>query len=174
MQKCGFISTCFLILSFIAISNLKAQSQEIAEFTVHAGELERQNTPVSASLDGIPLGLQTGHHLQLYEIVDGEEERVASQLDADGYDKTLRWILNGETPAGTKRNFILKREACNEEKAEKAVHFEDDGKSLTLGTTRPPRVGETPITLSCGAPEPTWLSGRAGSRIISLHYMWNH
>lgn len=155
MQKCGFISTCFLILSFIAISNLKAQSQEIVEFTVHAGELERQNTPVSASLDGIPLGLQTGHHLQLYEIVDGEEERVASQLDADGYDKTLRWILNGETPAGTKRNFILKREAGNEEKAEKAVHFEDDGKLLTLGTTRPPRVGETPITLSCGAAEPT-------------------
>ncbi|MDZ7692817.1 MAG: DUF6807 family protein [Balneolaceae bacterium] len=111
-----------------------ANHQEIAEFTVHSGEFDRNNAPVSASLNGVPLGLQTGQELQLYEIVDGKEQPVASQLDASGYDKTLRWILSGETPAGEQRNFLLKREKASEKsgESEKAVHFKDDGESLTL------------------------------------------
>ncbi|MDR8390077.1 PmoA family protein [Aliifodinibius sp. S!AR15-10] len=131
----GFYLFTFFALSLLLIppAHLFAQSQEIAEFTVKAGEYDRNNTPVSASLEGIPLGLQTGQELQLYEIVDGNEEPVASQMDASGYSKTLRWVLRGETPAGAKRNYILKREA-EETTAdtEKAVHFTDDGESLTL------------------------------------------
>jgi hypothetical protein len=128
---------CYLfIVSFLTgnARNLQAQSQEIAEFTVSAGEFDRLHTPVSASLEGIPLGLQTGLHLQLYEITDGEEKIATSQLDSDGYEKTLRWILTGKTPAGSKRSYILKRESDSNgsEKVEKTVHVEDDGKSLTL------------------------------------------
>lgn len=129
----GRAIVCLLFAVLSADAEVQAQSQKIAEFTVKAGEYDRSNTPVSASLEGIPLGLQTGQKLQLYEIVDGNEEGVASQLDADGYEKTLRWMLKGETPAGTGRNYVLKREVeSNSDDIKKAIHIEDDGKSLTL------------------------------------------
>src|SRR5690625_5750103 len=89
---------------------IQAQSIEIAEITVKAGEVDRMNTPASASLEGLPIGLQAGRQLQLYEMADGGEEAVASQLDADGYEKTLRWIVRGETPAGTRRHYVLRSE----------------------------------------------------------------
>lgn len=131
--KTLFFFFCTVLLFLSTGSKMQAQSQEIAQFTVKAGDYDRVNTPVSASLEGIPLGLQTGQKLQLYEIVDDTEEVVPSQLDGDGYEKTLRWILSGETPAGTNRNYILKREAeGSSEDAGKAIHIEDDGKALTV------------------------------------------
>ena len=132
--KCfSFLSTTILFFLF-SFTNLYAQSLEIAELAVHAGQFDRNNTPVNASLEGVPLGLQTGYELQLYERVDGKQKPVASQLDSDGQEKTLRWILSGKTPAGTKRNFVLKREKGSDdaEEVEETVHFTDNGKSLTL------------------------------------------
>ncbi|MCW9706371.1 PmoA family protein [Fodinibius salsisoli] len=110
------------------------QSQKVADLTVQAGEYDRTNTPVSASLEGLNLGLATGQELRLYEVVDGEEKAVDSQLDASGDEKKIRWILRGKTPAGNQRNYILKREpySGSTENDANAVHFSDNGKSLTL------------------------------------------
>ena len=54
---------------------------------MHAGAFERVNTPVEASLEGVPLQQQSGA-LQLYEITSGQETPVASQLEA-GSSKRL-------------------------------------------------------------------------------------
>lgn len=122
-----------LVLALSAYMDAHGQSQKIAEITVKAGGFDRYYTPVSASLEGIPLGLQTGRRLQLYEVVKGKERAVASQLEADGYEKKLRWILEGKTPAGTHRNYILKSEDKNSPDAtDEAIHIRDDGKSLTV------------------------------------------
>ncbi|MFH5883465.1 ThuA domain-containing protein [Halalkalibaculum sp. DA3122] len=191
-KLCGFLSLVIAVaFSAFPADALFAQSQEIAEVTVKAGEYDRSNTPVSASLNGIPLGLQTGQELQLYEIVDGEQHPVASQVDADGYDKTLRWILRGETPAGAKRNYLLKR--VPEDKTgepEKAVHITDDGKSLTLMVddqkvlsyryaTKSPPEGVSDLYSRSGYIHPLWSpEGEVITRIQpSDHYhhygIWN-
>ena len=88
------ILAVFVSLVFLA-SALKAQPNTVAEFSVHAGAFERVNTPVEASLEGVPLQQQSGT-LQLYEITGGQETPVASQLEA-GSSKRLTWILKGET-----------------------------------------------------------------------------
>ncbi|HLR33477.1 MAG TPA: PmoA family protein, partial [Fodinibius sp.] len=123
-----------LALMVSAHAEIQAQSFEIAEITVKAGEVDRMNTPVSASLEGLPIGLETGRKLQLYEIIGGGEEAVASQLDAAGYEKTLWWIVRGETPAGTKRHYVLRSEPVTSSPGDTdpPVHVSDDGKSLTL------------------------------------------
>lgn len=178
-------------LLLISPACLFGQSQEIAEFTVKAGEYDRNNTPVSATLESIPLGLQTGQVLQLYEIVNGIEEPVVSQIDASGYAKTIHWILDGETPAGDKRNYILKREAEDvNNDVEKAVHFTDDGKSLTIKVNdkkalsyqyalKSPPKGVSELYTRSGYIHPLWTpEGEVLTRIQpSDHYhhygIWN-
>lgn len=183
--------SCVVLIVLFAGTEVHAQSQQIAEFTVKAGDYDRNNTPVSASLEGTPLGLQTDQTLQLYEVVNGTEEAVPSQLDADGYEKTLRWILSGETAAGTDRDYILKREAENGSgDVEKAVHIEDDGKSLTVMsnekkvlsyryTTKSPPEGVSELYSRSGYIHPLWSpEGEVITRIQpSDHYhhygIWN-
>ena len=80
------ILVVFVSLVFLA-SALKAQSNTVAELSVHAGAFERVNTPVEASLEGVPLQQQSGA-LQLYEITGGQETSVASQFEA-GSSKRL-------------------------------------------------------------------------------------
>lgn len=131
------LASCIAALSVILLSVspflLNAQSTELAEFTVHSGEFKRVNTPVSASLEGIPLELHSGR-LQLFEVVNGEEKPVDSQLDGD-YDRTLRWILKGETAPRTERSFVLKSVSGDSQTNgddNNAIEIEDDGESLTL------------------------------------------
>jgi len=190
----GFVSSLIiaLLLIFLPFYALQAQAQEIAEFIVYSGEYDRHNTPVSASLNRVQLGLQSGQDLQLYELVDGKEQSVASQLDSNGYEKTLRWILSGETPAGEQRTYILKREKASEssEGKQKAVHFKDDGKSLTLMVnnnkvlsyryaTMPAPEGVPHLYQRSGYIHPLWsLEGTVITRIQpSDHYhhygIWN-
>lgn len=129
------LSFILFVFSLINLSpaNLHAQSQEIAEFTVKAGTYHRTNVPVSASLENLPIGVQSDQKLQLYEIKDGEEQQVISQLDANGFQKSLRWILTGDTPAGTNRTYILKKESSNSSKGvENSIRVINNGEELTL------------------------------------------
>lgn len=164
-----------LIVLLPAGKNLYGQSpHEIAEFTVSAGDYDRNNTPVSASLEGIPLGLQAGQELRLYERTAGEDKAVASQLDVDGYEKKLRWILRGETPAGAKRNYILKREAAGSsasadpDRAGKAIHISDDGKSVTVMASDKKVLSYRYAT----KPSPEGVSGLY-SRSGYIHPLWS-
>jgi len=132
---CSFIFLIIPLIYFSPFSLLKAQSTDLALFTVHSGDITRMNLPVSASLAGVPLHYRSGS-LQLFEIVNGNEERpTASQVDG-GFDLTLRWILSGETAPGETRQFILKSIPENEQQEENKdgniVQIEDDGKSLLL------------------------------------------
>ncbi|MDX1637420.1 MAG: DUF6807 family protein [Balneolaceae bacterium] len=192
MELLQTVASALLLLLLSVSSIAEAQSREIAQFTVHAGDEDRHNTPVSASLEGIPLGLQTGQQLQLYEVVNGELQPVASQLDADGFDKKLRWVLSGETPAGAKRNYLLKREPEpeNQEDTTSAVYFTDDGQSLTLMVndkkvlsyryaTMPAPEGVSDLYQRSGYIHPLWTpEGEVLTRIQpSDHYhhygIWN-
>lgn len=123
-----------LIFSLLTISpGLEAQSTRIAEFSVEAGIYDRTNAPVSVSLENLPIGLHSGQELQLYEIKDGQEYEVDSQLDENGYEKFLRWIIRGDTPPGTTRTYILKKEdKSSKEKNKNTIRVTDNGENLTL------------------------------------------
>lgn len=126
----------FLLMVFCAVP-LKAQSNKVAEFSVRSGTFERVNTPVTASLEGVPLRLASGS-LQLYEITDGEEVPVSSQLEA-GDPKRLTWILKGETPPGTIRNYELRVVGSGAQSSDQGVKVADTGQSLRI------QMGDRPI-----------------------------
>lgn len=112
-------------------------TNKVAEFSVHAGSFERVNTPVAASLEGVPLRLASGS-MQLYEVTGGKEVPVASQLEA-GPPKRLTWILEGTTAPGTVRNFELRVADAEEGTPTHAIDVADNGKSLRI------QAGDKPI-----------------------------
>lgn len=127
------LGICFLAASAFLISfapGASAQSNTVAEFSVHSGAFQRANTPVTASLQGVPLRQEAGT-LQLYEITGGKEVPVASQVKA-GTPKQLAWILEGETAPGTVRNFELRIEESGASPSERDVDVVDDGESLRM------------------------------------------
>ncbi|MEX0647993.1 MAG: DUF6807 family protein [Balneolaceae bacterium] len=133
----GLITICLLLLF---VFELSAQSKPVAEFAVRSGSLAYFNTPVSASLEGIPLQLQAGK-LKLYEIKEGEEIHVNSQLRSGNPDR-LNWVLEGVTEPGTVRIFQLRVEERNNQSGSDRtarVHLEDDGEDLLI------TIGEKPV-----------------------------
>jgi type 1 glutamine amidotransferase len=116
-----------------------AQSRVVAEFAVHAGRYTRVDVPVSASLAGVPLHLTAGT-LQLYEITDGRDIPVASQLEP-GDPGRLLWIVDGELPVGHVRSYELRAvaQAPALPEPQQAMRVDDDGKSLWI------RVGDRPV-----------------------------
>ncbi|CAN5217274.1 hypothetical protein BH23BAC3_BH23BAC3_20360 [soil metagenome] len=124
------LTTVFL---FFNISIVQAQSDVVAGISVNSGNSTFFNTPVSASLNGVPLKLHEGQ-LQLIEVTDGGEKNVASQLKP-GNPVLLTWILEGETQPDTERNFELRVvDAANEASSanNEIVTVDDDGESLLV------------------------------------------
>lgn len=115
-----------------------AQSTSIAEISVYSDRANYLNTPVSANLEGIALKQHEGN-LQLYEITNGEEKSIDSQLNPGTPDK-LTWILEGDTKPGTVRNYELRVERNNQpSSSDSGVNIEDDGESLLIS------IGEKPV-----------------------------
>lgn len=195
-KKRGFSGYLLLVLTFLLVipeSFLKAQSKDktIAEFTVYSGTYNRVNTPVSASLDGVPLELESGD-LQLFEITEDKEKPVGSQIDGN-YDKVLRWILTGETAPGTTRHFVLKSMPGENQPGNATgdpVAIKDDGKSLTFTISgknvlnyryalKPPPEGVSELYARGGYIHPLWSpAGEVLTRIQPPdhyhHYgIWN-
>lgn len=96
----GFRGLFVILLIF---SHLNAQ--ELAKFTVQVGE-ERMDAPVSMPLDGLNYNTDKGV-LALYEVTATGEKRVPCQLEP-GHTARLWFILNGVSPAGSKRNYVLR------------------------------------------------------------------
>lgn len=119
-----------LLLIFTIHNYAEAQTTTVAEFSVKSGQFERNNTPVAANLDGIPLQLEKGE-LQLYEVTNGEKKPVASQLKAGSPDQLL-WILEEKTEPGTVRNYKLEIVEEPEKVEQSDVFVEDDGEALNL------------------------------------------
>jgi len=124
----------FVLLFFILIFT-GTSAREILRFKVSAGSSDRQDCPVSLSLEQLNYNTDEGN-LVLYELVKGKEINVPCQL-GNGHTPVLWFILSGKTTKGEKREFILKKEkavsASEEIKLQedyRDLKLEKDGKSI--------------------------------------------
>jgi len=86
-------------------------AQTIATFVVKSGKMSRENTPVSAPIQALPLQLEN-HSLQLYEIDGTNKKPVKAQLQL-GTEPKIFWVMDGKTPANESRFFELVQEDKN-------------------------------------------------------------
>ena len=113
-----------LLVGFSACS----QNQEkLAVFTAKSGQHKRTNTPVGASLQGLPIQLES-FSLKLYEIDGAERKPVKAQLHL-GQEPQLYWVLEGETPAHASRMYELVKEEKSDD-ADAAVTLVDNGEAI--------------------------------------------
>jgi hypothetical protein len=98
------------IISIVFMASISAmaisQNVVMRRFIVESGSYQRVNTPVSADISD--LNINDTIPFQLYELVKGKETPVQAQVET-GYGSRLWWILEGTTPAGGKREFVLKQ-----------------------------------------------------------------
>lgn len=97
----------FLVLSLFQLP-LFGQGNEIARITLNAGDYDRHNSIVSASLDGLDIDLAESK-LVLYQISDGNEKEVVSQLDMKAGPK-LHWRLDRDLTAGNSMTYSLRKQ----------------------------------------------------------------
>jgi hypothetical protein len=102
-MKKSIVVLFFLLITAIT---LFSQKTEVLRFSVEAGKYQRINTPVSLDLTDIIVNDSLS--LQLFEQQKGKPVEVPCQIEA-GYIPRLWWILDGTTPPGTKRDYILYR-----------------------------------------------------------------
>jgi hypothetical protein len=102
MKKSIIVLTSLFIFAFASYS----QKTEVLRFSVEAGKYQRINTPVSVDLADIIVNDSIS--LQLFEQVKGKPVEIPSQIEP-GYSSRLWWIMDGTTPAGAKRDYILYR-----------------------------------------------------------------
>jgi len=97
-----------LSVSLVLIS-IQSFSQDIAGFTVFAGDVNRIDCPVSVPLDQIAYNEDEGS-LILIEKAGNKEIPVPCQLES-GHSSRLWFILSGSTPKGENRQFLIRRQA---------------------------------------------------------------
>ncbi|MEX2601874.1 MAG: ThuA domain-containing protein [Balneolaceae bacterium] len=106
--------------------------ETLAEIAVYAGEYDRLNTPVTASLQGVRLSQDGIHALQLVEVTAGLERPVSSQVQP-GLPGTLSWILDDETGRGEVRNYELRLTPPDGSvQPAQIVDLEDNGEELLI------------------------------------------
>lgn len=89
--------------------NLSMVAQDLLKFDVLAGIIDRQDCPLSLSIDEINYNADS-LKLALFEISGKTETAVPCQLET-GSGAKLWFILNGTTPKNTKRTFVLRKVA---------------------------------------------------------------
>ena len=87
--------------------------QEIARFTISAGDADRLDCPVGISLDQVNYN-EDGGPLSVFEIAGDSEIPILCQLET-GHSTRLWIILSGETPRGTSRSFVIRQSDQEEE-----------------------------------------------------------
>lgn len=160
----GILAVPFVVASGEAV---QAQSTTLAEIAVHAGAHEREDVPVTARVAGIPLQSYAGS-VQLYEVTDGNDVPVPSQL-RPGEPDQLAWVLAGRTPAESVRTFELRAEegAADVAGVGDRVDVDDSGESLrvTIGGTPVLEYRYAPAEVPEGVDEVFSLSGY-------IHPLW--
>jgi hypothetical protein len=153
---------------FVALTALAMQvfSQDIAIIRVSAGEAGCMDCPVSISLDQLNYNEDTGK-LQLVEKTGSTEVPVPAQIEP-GHSARLWFILSGETPAGTVREFVLRKQGDLE--SYPGIHLRKSDGKLTLSmnnkqilayqyrTVYPPE-GVNPFFKRSGFIHPLWSPG---------------
>ncbi|MGK7397698.1 MAG: PmoA family protein [Candidatus Cyclobacteriaceae bacterium M3_2C_046] len=119
----------YLLFSILLVLGFKfAQGQELASFIVASGQWERQDTPVSASLEHVEFS--PDQPLQLYELSRSSLQPVPFQIEP-GQPYRIWWILSGATGKEQKRVYVLKQEE-QEQPVQAEVTFVKDPRSLVL------------------------------------------
>jgi hypothetical protein len=95
----------FVLCSCFLVPQTVSRAGPLAKITVEAGDYTRIDTPVTARLDGVPLGFPSDE-IRLVEVKGSRRLEVPVQLEA-GSPPRLWWVLSGKTEAGSKRTFEL-------------------------------------------------------------------
>jgi hypothetical protein len=118
-----------LIFSFLQI-----HAQEVARFRVYAGNADRLDCPVGVFLDQINYNEDQGS-LLLLEVIGQEKTQVPCQLEP-GHSAKLWFILSGETPRGTSRDFVLRKKESDTSPSQIQIE-KRQGQLRLLGHDRP-------------------------------------
>jgi len=163
-MKKKFIKT-FLFIS-LAILPLISFTQELTGFKVHSGDMDRKECPVGVNLEQITYNEDDGA-LVLFEIVDKKEIPVPCQLET-GHSSRLWFILSGDTPKGTSREFIIRQKTGEKvispfqlQKKQGKLSMSHVGKPVLdyqLETIYPPD-GIDPLYKRSGFIHPLWTPG---------------
>ncbi len=94
---------------FLMLINLSLIAQDLLKFDVLAGTIDRQDCPLSLSIDQINCNTDS-LQLALFEISGKTETAVPCQLET-GSGANLWFILNGTTLKNTRRTFVLRKTA---------------------------------------------------------------
>ncbi len=86
---------------------LHGGAQDLLKFEVSAGNTDRQDFPLSLSIDQLNYNTDS-LKLALFEIREKTETAVPFQIET-GSGAKIWFILNGQTPKNTKRTFILRK-----------------------------------------------------------------
>jgi hypothetical protein len=100
----------FLILNVVVAKH--AYSQTIATLEVEAGNLDRVNTIVGATLDHVTMEPES--NLKLVEVRKQNKVATPMQVRQDASGRKLWWIMEGVTKAGQKRVYELVKEDVTE------------------------------------------------------------
>lgn len=148
-------------------------AEPLAKITVEAGRHTRIDTPVSLSLDAVPLGLPDAK-MQLQEITGSGRIVVPTQLEP-GSPPRLWWILYGTTPAGGKRVYELARASAapvtgvNVTKNDKVLRIRKGGLKILRYNHAivPPPAGQSELYNRSGFIHPLWSP--TGAVLTNIH-----
>ena len=145
----------------------------LARITIEAGDYTRVDTPVKASLDGVPLG-SPADKIRLVEVKGSQRIEVPVQLEA-GSPPRLWWILSGKTEAGSKRMYELVEgdspvaSGVSVKRKDKVLQIEKDGtKVLSYNhAIVPAPAGQSELYNRSGFIHPLWSP--TGSVMTDIH-----
>jgi len=118
-----------LIIGLLA---LHAEAQDLLKFEVSAGNTDRTDCPVSLSIDQINYNTDS-LKLALFEVKEKSEIAVPFQIEIASGAK-IWFILNGQTLKNTKRSFVL-RKSANQQNIQSGIKMvkKDGGLNLSSG-----------------------------------------
>ena len=126
-----------IILTFCNTQRESEQTKSVAQITINTGSYERNNTPVSVSLNNVDYPFNDSS-VVLIETTGESEEKVACQLEF-GATKRLWWRLDGTTPENTQRTYELRSATKNGGKKTSLMDYTQNNESLIL------EKGEHPV-----------------------------
>jgi hypothetical protein len=119
-----------ILLVFLISTGISCgQKRPLARIIVESGEYERNNVPVSATLEAVDYSYKDRPFV-LVETTNGKDKTVPYQFESGNSD-CLWWILSGTTPKNTRRTFEL-RTGGEEAEGTFPVNYEKDNETLVL------------------------------------------
>ncbi len=151
---------------FLTLFAIQPYAQEVARFTVFAGNTDRKDCPVGVNMEQISYNEDQGS-LVLFEKVGEKEIPVPCQLEP-GHSSRLWFVLSGETTKGESREFIIRHQTQKNDFTTIRLHKNRGKLSLKFQekpildyqfeTVYPP-AGIDPLYKRSGFIHPLWSPG---------------